>query len=286
MIIVRFETEYPDGRCESLVAETGQVLIGSAAHCEIRLPAGLFAPEQLRVRLEVDRAELEVLGAAPPVSCDGRPVQTLSIAEVTTLELGDLKLRISPQRLLETRSGSPARAQLALRLAALLGVLLVPMFGYLYWQKTTARPKAAAGAPSLWAGRGGACPVQEADRAELLAYEKQRAADGKRERHPFYANEGVEAVLGYEAAAACFSIAGQSAAAERMTQLADELRADIDQDYRSRQLRLEYSLATRDHTTSRHELRVLRTLTAGMSGRYVEWLATLARKLEAEKESR
>lgn len=284
MMVVRFETDYPDGRTESLVAEAGRVLVGSAAHCEIRLPAGLFAGEQLSVRVEPDAAEVEVLGDSPEIWCNGRPIRHLRITELTTLELGDLKLRVIPQRLFDTGRSSPTRSQNAVRLAALLAVLLLPALGYVGWQSSRATTDTSARAPSLWAGRRGVCSVQEAGQAELLAMDRERAAAGKRERHPFHASEGVEAVLLYEAAAACFSLAGLAERAAYMTENADALRADIDHDYRTRQLRLAYSLATRDYGTSRHELRILRTLTAGMSGRYVEWLATLARKLEAEKE--
>ena len=50
MKALRFLVRYPDGRGEELTIEADRVLIGSGAHCEIRLPVDQAAMEHVLVR--------------------------------------------------------------------------------------------------------------------------------------------------------------------------------------------------------------------------------------------
>jgi hypothetical protein len=49
MSVLRFDIRHADGRAESLLLDADRVLIGSGAHCEIRLPLDQAAVEHVLI---------------------------------------------------------------------------------------------------------------------------------------------------------------------------------------------------------------------------------------------
>jgi hypothetical protein len=125
------------------------------------------------------------------------------------------------------------------------------------------------------------CPQSAPDQARAFASDKFDVAEGKRERSPFAPNDGVEAVQLYDLASACFKLGGEQGRAAEAALDAKQLRASITQDFRARRVRLEHLLAVGDLDLARNDVKVLRALTEGKQGKYVEWLKQENQMLKA-----
>ena len=284
MTTLRFDVSFSDGSQQSLQTDTERVLIGRGAHCEIRLPMADAAHEHVVV--EVVGATLRIVARAftPPPLLNGEPVTEVLVTEDAVLRIGAVQIRISR---VETSAGAtpkkPAGGSLGVRV---VGVLALLVLGWMSWLRATRGTNhAPTSVPELWSEAATPpCPVNVAARAHALAVEKRILADGKRERHPFSAADGVEAVTLYQAAAACFALAGDTESASELTSVAARLRADVNDDFRVRRLRLDRALASRNDEVAAHEVIMLRTLTLNQQGPYIDWLNGLARKLELDKD--
>jgi hypothetical protein len=73
--------------------------------------------------------------------------------------------------------------------------------------------------------------------------------------------------------------------AEELRAAADELRGDVNDDFRVRRLRLERALASKNKDVAAHEVIMLRTLLINKQGPYIDWINNLARKLEVDKDA-
>jgi hypothetical protein len=89
----------------------------------------------------------------------------------------------------------------------------------------------------------------------------------------------VAAVPLFERAAACFTQGRQSELAEDAAAAAKELRARLADDYRVHRVRLAHAVEIGDDKAALKEVRVLRSLTEGKGGGWVEWLAAIDRRL-------
>ena len=136
-------------------------------------------------------------------------------------------------------------------------------------------------APKLFAAESAACP-QQGPRETVMALARERlaAADTKRERRPFYVQDGIQSVALYEQAASCFQLAGEARGGAEAAQIATQLRQELDTDYRTHRVRLEHYVSAQDFAAARREVRILLQFTEGKQDDYVTWLANLDRKLK------
>ena len=67
--------------------------------------------------------------------------------------------------------------------------------------------------------------------------------------------------------------------------MAKQLRADVNDDFRVRRLRLERALQLHQDEVVVRELLMLRRLTMGKQGPYIDWINRLARKMAVDKDS-
>ncbi len=283
MPALRFDITLPDGSRESLQTDAERVLIGRGAHCEIRLPEGEYAREHVIVERVGDALRVVARAFTPPPLLDGDPIAEAVVSAEAELAIGPVTIEI---RRLETsdvaRPATPSRATPVLRIAILIATATL---GWLLLARASRTSDAAPAAiPQLWSDSPPPCPVPAAQ-ARAMALEKRIVADGKRERHPFYACDGVEAVTLYETAAACFRLAGDPVNADELSATARQLRAEVTDDFRVRRLRLERALAAQDEEVAAQEVVMLRGLLQDRPGPYNDWLNGLARKLEVDKES-
>jgi hypothetical protein len=132
------------------------------------------------------------------------------------------------------------------------------------------------------------CPDVAPEQRVALATDKLRVALAKRERSPFAPQEGYDAVILFEGAAACFRAAGDQEQARDSDEAADILRVKLDEDYRLRRVRLEHAYRTHQVHAAKRELSVLIPLTAHRRGPYTEWLAFVDRAatIELQEEGR
>lgn len=281
MSILRFDVEYPDGRRESLHVDSERVVIGSAAHCDLRLASEPCAPEHAVIEILGEIVRVEARAFEPPVLLDGAPIRRASLLPGAVLAIGGVSIRVVPGDrtfVAKTEGGAVTPLRLVIAALALSAVALVALRPR---GEGAARP---TGVPELWGALSRQCPVTSPAQARALAIEKRVVADGKRERHPFYLAEGVEAVGLYTTAAGCFQAAGEAALENELDTVARQLRAEVDQSYRVRRLRLERALTTGENEIAGAEVIELRALTMGKQGAYVDWLNTVARKLNVDKD--
>jgi hypothetical protein len=282
MNVFRFDIAHPEGRRETLLVDSERILVGSGAHCDVRLPAEHCAPEQLVMEVMGDTIKIEARVSEPKVSLDGDVITHAAVASGQVLTIGDLRVRI-------TRESAPGVSQRRANeerrgvLVKVVGAIAAPVLAYFAFFAADASPSGPpATYPALWSDAPARCPVG-ADQANAYAEEKHLVADGKRERHPFYLAQGVEAVSAYETAATCYRAAGDGDAADGVTAAAKELRTEIEADYRVRRLRLERALLRKDDEVAAKEVAALSDLTTAAQGPYVEWLAVMRRKWRTEQ---
>jgi hypothetical protein len=269
----------PTGGEDSLVVQCDRLVIGSGAHCEVRLPADACAVEHVELTLDAGRVYARARAFEPPPTIGGSPFVQGFVDPGVEIGIGALRILAGP-----AEGGGPAAAGDAakkkgstLRLAMLggVGVLLLALLN----QQVEGAAKAAspAVAPPLWGAPVAACPQAAPAQAQALAEEKMHVAQGKRERRPFHVQDGVAAVPLFELASACFEAAGDAPMAAAARQAATDLRARVNEDYHAHQVRLEHALNVKDTPTVLHEATALRAMTDGIAGPYVGWLADVQR---------
>ena len=284
MPLLRFDLTLPDGSKESLQTDAERVLIGRGAYCDIRLPDGHSAVEHVAIELVGMSLRVVARAFTPPPTLDGQVFSEAKVDSAAELGIGAVSIRLSRVELPgEKRLAKQDSGSLALRVVGVVALLVLA--GMFFLRASRATEAAPARVPELWSDASPSCPMSTTAQARAFAVEKRIVADGKRERHPFYAADGVEAVAWYRLAAACFERAGDTASARELGALAQQLRADVNDDFRVRRLRLERALQTHQDEVAARELVMLRMLTLGKQGPYIDWINRLARKLAVDKDS-
>lgn len=283
MRVLKFQTRLPTGQIEQLSIESERVLIGSGAHCEIRLPLAEARVEHVLIELGPAGVFARALSFEPPPTINNVPFTQAPLPPGAMLGVSGTQIYI------EVVEGAQAGGALQqkkksspIMLIALL--LILPAAGYLFLADDEgfgggAEPERPQ-APELWAAPVAQCP--QADRGAALGFARERMAiaDAKRERRPFHVQDGVSAVPTYETAAACFRAGGDAASGNLADESAKYLRREMTDDFRMRRVRLDHALATEDYVSAQKEVRVLLQFVEGKSGDYVTWLSNLERKLK------
>jgi hypothetical protein len=270
----------PTGGEESLSAQCEKLLIGSGAHCEVRLPVEVSAVEHVELTITNGRVYARARAFDPPPMIGGSPFVQGFVDPGVEIGIGPLRILASVAEgvgPLTTASAAKKKGS-TVRLAIMGAVGVLLLLAILNQQAENARTTASnAAAPALWGPPVAACPESAPPQALALAEEKMRIAQGKRERRPFHVQDGVAAVPLFELAAACFATGGDTARASTAQQSASDLRARVNEDYHAHQVRLEHALNVKDMPTVMHEATALRALTDGLAGPYVSWLADVQR---------
>jgi hypothetical protein len=282
--VLKFQTRLPTGQLEQLSIESERVLIGSGAHCEIRLPLAEARVEHVLIELGAAGVFARALNFEPPPTINNVPFTVAPLPPGSMLgitgtqiyvEILDGALGAGGEVLQQKKKSSP------ITLIALL--IIVPASGYLFLGGEESSAEAAKPQPpELWKPPSAQCP-HAADRGQALSYGRERMAiaDAKRERRPFHVQDGVSAVPTYEVAAACFRAGGDVASGNLADESSKYLRREMTDDFRMRRVRLEHALATEDYVTAQKEVRVLLQFVEGNPDReYVTWLSNLERKLK------
>lgn len=277
----RFHLTHADGKKETMVVDSERALIGSAAHCEVRLPPELVAHEHVEVFADGGKIHIATRAfgreAAVP-SIDGVSLTEGPWPKGTILTLAGTQLTV------ELVDLAPARAKppYAVILAALmiLGTVIATIL--------LAHPPAKADPPIpeapvlLPPKEAAACPPTSTEQRPMLAAEKLRIALAKRERSPFSPVDGLDAVIFFETAGACFRQSSMPNEAKEADHSADVLRHKLDEDYRVRRIRLEHAYRIHDTMAVKRELNVLIPMTARNRGPYTDWLLALDRAVNDE----
>lgn len=279
---LRFTVRTPDGRAEVLTVDSDKVLVGSGAHCEIRLPAEHAAVEHMEVTMSLGGAHAQARAVDRLPTLNGVEFMQSPVLPDAIVGIGGCQLTIEVVEIQDNPDVIKKKQEKTSPLTYVLALIAIPLAAYvlLFEDEGKIDNKIPTDVPELWAKAPTACPVDGTDQAAVLAADKFVVAEGKAERRPFRVQDGVAAVPLYEVAAACFRAAGDEARGTEVATTAANLRKKVAEDYRAHRVRLEHALAVRDLPTAHKEVKVLRAFTEGASGNYVVWLGNLDRQLQ------
>jgi hypothetical protein len=282
MSLIQFDIRHPNGQRESTVVDGQRALIGSGSHCDVRLPMDQAAYEHVRIEVIGNTLRAEAVAENPPATIDGMPLTASTLTRESTLGVGHVRLFVSHVAdLLDGSSVKAANKQSSpVVQVGLVAIFAVAVYLLLSEQETPIAPPPAQ-APKLFAAGAPACPQANPIQAVAFGQEQFDLANGKRERMPFSVTDCVAAVGLYQLAAACFTAGGVKSQASEAEEAAVSLRQSLSDDFRARQLRLTYSLKVADYQLAKQDVAVLRGMTSGQKGPYVEWLATASKQLAA-----
>ena len=281
---LEFRIRYPDGRNEQLVVDSDRVLIGSGAHCEIRLPAAESAVEHVLVTFLGGGVFATARALSPPPTINGSPFTQAPLLAESTLGVGQVQMTIGVVEVVENAKVIKKKQERTSPMTYILAVIAVPLSLYIIFDDPPgdngARDK-PKDVPALWTTAQATCPQRAADQALGLAREKRVLAEGKRERSPFKVQDGVAAVPLFRTAGACYKLAEDAGASREMDSAAERLKKSLEEDYRAHQMRLEHAIGqgARDLRTAQREVKILLAMLQGQTGPYVVWLSNLDRRL-------
>jgi hypothetical protein len=282
MELLRFEIRHADGRTETTTAHAPRVVIGSGAHCDVRLAADQAAFAHVTIESDPSGPIIRCLSPVPAALLDGAPFTGQALSAVAVLRISGTEVKITRAALTAVAPRSSVNpAMLAKVLViALLGVAIVALLRKNTEQEFGAPPKA----PSLFGATSKECTTKEPTEARVLAEDQRAIADGARERSPFDPREVRSAVRSYELASACYLIAQRPADSDDAAQSAQRLREDSQLDFRARRIRLERMLLVNDYEVASQDVAVLRALTeGGPANEYSRWLASVALDIKNHK---
>ena len=279
MRTLRFQIRLHTGQVDQLSMEAERVLIGSGAHCEIRLPVDQARVEHVLIELGPSGIFARALNFDPPPTINNIPFQQAPLPPGAVLGVGGCQILVELAEGAAGTAGGPKKKTSPLMYIAMAIIVPVGMYTILVDDAPEAQRTSPKQAPELWQAPVGSCPYT-GGQALAFAREKMAVADAKRERRPFHVQDGVQAVPTYEAAAVCFRAGGDNASGTLAEESAKFLRRDITDDFRTRRVRLDHALTTEDFVSAQKEVRVLLQFCEGKSGDYVTWLSSLDRKLK------
>ncbi len=285
MSVLRFQIRQPSGQIDQLFIESERVLIGSGAHCEIRLPLDQAAVEHALVQLAPAGVFVQALSFQPPPTVNGIPFTQGPLPSDAVLGIGQFQINVTRAEGAAAAAAVGKKDDKKKQRVGPLAVITLAIAGgaayYLFFTNDNAGGDGSAyRAPELWGPPVTQCTQPSRDRAAALAIERFGVGNSLRERRPFHVQDGINAVPIYELAAACFRVAGDEPSANEALAAANTLRKDLNDDYRTHRVRLEHSLKIEDLQTARKEVHTLLQFTEGKQGDYVTWLSIMDRDLK------
>jgi len=278
---LRFQIQHSNGRQEQVTVEAERALIGSGAHCEIRLPIDQAAVEHILIQVGAGGVFAQALSFEPAPTIGSVPFTQAPLPPDVVLGVNQTQMLVSIVGDAVAGGGvgrkEKGKTNPMLIIAAMAGACLA---AYMFLggedNMTRVEPQEY---PKLWE-QGAATCEKGANEAMAFALEKRVVADSKRERRMFHVKDGVDAVPLYETAAACFDKANAKLDADAARDTANALRKELDDDYRTHRMRLQHSMQVKDMETARREVRTLIEMTEGKEGPYVTYLHVIERDLK------
>lgn len=270
---------------EKMELEQARVLIGSGAHCDIRLAPESAAFEHMVVTVEdEDQVVVRVIPLDATAQIDGQPFREAVITDGQTLVLEGVTLEFSDR---VTSSGAQTKKKKSggtSPLAYIGMVVILVGFGWIMMKKVDGSFEPPEAVPEPLSQPVQACPAKTQQQAMALGWEKEQLAQAKRQRWKFYPRDGVEAVPLYELAESCYKAAGDMQRAADAGLYAKAMRAGVGQEFQVYRVRLERALSRHDSKVALTQIHFLRDMlfTRDMDDEYVRWLTIMQRKLEAE----
>ena len=282
MSLLKFYLRYPDGRQEEYPIDADRALIGSGAHCEIRLPPEAAKVEHVSVQTTASGVYAQALAFDPPPLVGGVQFTQGALMPETPLVLGGIEILVTAVDLSpQARIGARTKQEKTSPVTLAAGALMIPLLAFvlLFDDESTGVGEPPKKVPELWGEPAKACTQTGAGQALAVAQERYAIAETKRERSPFDIRDGIAAVPLYELAAVCFQSAGYKDAADEANAAAKELRGALQRDYSTHAVWLEHTLKVQDWRAAQREVALMIAFTEGKKGEYVTWLSNTDRYL-------
>jgi hypothetical protein len=278
---LKFRIQHPDGRLEELQIEGDRALIGSGAHCDIRLPVDQSAVESIAIQSGSTGVVADARSFQPAPTINESPFTRTQVMQDSVLGVGQTRIWVTLSELSEGAVAKKKQEKTS-PFTYVLAAIAVPICAYilLTGNGDASQSRMPTKIPALWSKAPPTCPQSSPEAAAALADDRAGLAEAKQERRPFHVQDGVAAVPLFQEAAACYRVAGKPKLAAEYAQHAEELRKDVAEDFRTHRVRLEHAISVKDWATAQEEVRVLLAFTQGQQGDYVTWLSNLDRRLE------
>src|SRR5437773_12176429 len=95
MGIIKFDIRHANGQRESAVVEGQRALIGSAAHCDVRLAMDQSAYEHVLIEVVGSTLRAEARAEQPPATVDGVELVASALSPDAVLGVGNTRLYVS-----------------------------------------------------------------------------------------------------------------------------------------------------------------------------------------------
>lgn len=275
------------GKVELLELQTDRALVGSGAHCDVRLLPDEAAVEQLEIETHDEEIFVKVRSFEPPCLLNGAPFLETRLSPDALIELGKVALRVRLVAMTQAQRLSAKQSAQTHPLMQGLGLVGLAFGFYFVLHRAPERDSAlayAAAPPRLFQGPAPACPHEDQAAARALADEALRDAANKRERSPFYPRDGLLAVPAYERAAACYERVGEAGLAREARANAATLKARARDELHVRHVRIERLIAQEKYDELRREVWLAAELIDDKSHPYAAWLSALGRETELRGE--
>lgn len=279
---LHLDVQRSEGTYEALTVAAPTILVGTAAHCDVRLGGTRSALEYVSIEHDGGVIFAHARRDTTPVSVNGQPLprERTRIGREAVFVVAETRIvakviEIAPADKNHHWKRRFASAAVGLVLAALPSLVYAALHN---------PDEAPIGPPPnevtpLFDRLTNRCPATAPDQALALATNARALAELQREQHPFAVRDGLAAVGSFDVASACFRDVRREAESRAAASARDALRARIEADYRVHRVRLEHAIDENDKKTAIREIRVLKSLTAGHKGAYVEWLDMVDRRI-------
>jgi hypothetical protein len=250
---LRFQIRHLSGQVEGIDVEAERAMLGSGSHCEIRLPIDQARLEHLRIELAADGTVLATaVSFEPPPQLNGVAFTKSQILPDSVITLNQTQILI--QALDATAGQSKVKkGSSPITIVALLLILAAGAFLLFSPEDQEAGVK-LDDQPDLFEGAPAATCPQQGPQALEQAKQFLNIASVKRERRPFFAQDGVVAVPNFERAAACFKSGADVNMAKYAEGVAAYLRADLTRDYRKIRVGLDYHIRVQEYTSAKYDV--------------------------------
>lgn len=283
MSVLQFHLRYPDGRVENLNIEAERAVVGSGAHCEIRLPLEAARVEHVAITLSSSGPFAEALSFDPPPTVNGVQFTQGPLLPDSALVLGGIEITCQVAGLTQQSQVIKKADQKASPLTMILLLIMLPLaaFVLLYDDDSSGVAAPPNKVPELFDPPITACKAGGAE-ALTMALDRFSLAETKRERSPFDVRDGITAVPLYELASVCFKSSGHGNASDDASNNAKQLRTRLSEEYKTHVTWLEHCIKIQDWRSAQREIALLLAFTEGKKGEYVSWLSNLDRQLRVK----
>ena len=128
---LEFRVLYPDGRNEQLTIDSDSVLIGSGAHCDIRLPAEQAAVEHVMVTFLGGAVYAQARYLNPPPCINGAAFTQTTILADSVMTVGHVQMMVSVVDILDGANVLKKNQAKASPVTLILAAILMPAAAYM-----------------------------------------------------------------------------------------------------------------------------------------------------------